>query len=271
MFSATAEGAETGTAACTQTIEPSARADQIVRVAECHEKAGHLLKAVELYQAAQRKLPSRKMAKRIQERLQVVLAQFATLRIDPSGLPSGARARAGEQTVDVGGPQRVEPGRIVIEVEAEGFQQVTQSVDLLPGEDRVVSLVMLPQSPPAPTPAPVSTPLRSSGSEGVQTTLGYVGIGVGGVGLATGAVFGVLTLKSASAVREGCPTTTTCSPEGASAARAGSIFGTLSTAAVAIGAACLAGGITLLVLRSDKGRTMRAQAADGIINFSGEF
>jgi hypothetical protein len=84
-----------------------------------------------------------------------------------------------------------------------------------------------------------------------QKTVGYVLGGVGLVGLAVGAVAGVMVLEKKSTVDDNCDAARRCNQEGFDAAESGRTLGVVTTAGLVVGALGLASG-AYLILSSPK-------------------
>jgi len=128
-----------------------------------------------------------------------------TLIIDDASVPSDA----------LGGERLLNPGLHRIATRAEGYVPAETSVTLREGESRDVSLILAREaSTGAPLPGPngISTSPHAThdGSpSGTQRNLAIASFAVGGVGLLTGAVSGILALNaksslSGSACATGC-------------------------------------------------------------------
>lgn len=109
----------------------------------------------------------------------------------------------------LGARKPANPGERHIVVSAKGFISKELKVALAEGADKTIEVELLPQ--PKPKPIVVRTPVVESPAEieverktQRNRTLAYVGFGVGGIGLATGAVAGILWLKARSDIVDAC-------------------------------------------------------------------
>jgi hypothetical protein len=109
------------------------------------------------------------------------------LKIDGAIVPPEAHAL----------PRRLNPGRHVILVEAEGFVPAKQHIALSEGEAKRASIELVRGSSPPPDSV---EPTRGGGT----SPLVYIGFGVGAAGLAVGSVAGALSLSKASSAKENC-------------------------------------------------------------------
>lgn len=103
------------------------------------------------------------------------------------------------------------------------------------------------QSPSAPPPPETSAARSSSGSPGAWKVAGFVLGGVGIVGLAVGAVFGVMAVSDKGSAH--CDANGYCDPGPLADARSAA---TVSTIAVAIGGGLLATGVALVLFAPER-------------------
>ena len=237
----------------------------------CEELDGHLVAALESYELALRRHPVVKLTRQLQARIGVIVPRLGSVRVDASAWPTGARVRAGTRVL-AGERPWVDPGRVAIAVDAPGFEESTQLVDVAPGEEKVVTLPAprpLAQAPAQPSGAlaigpPV--PLRSAApgrrpnappeEDSILRPLGYVGLAVGGAALVAGGLTGYLALNRGAVVRSECPTPRSCSARGEAAAHAGASFSTASNVALASGVVVVLGSLALVLLGAPKPRTV---------------
>ena len=252
-------------------IGPADTPEELHHRGHCEELDGHLVAALESYEMALRRHPVAKLTRQLQVRIGVIVPRLGSVRVDASAWPTGARVRAGTRVL-AGEHPWVYPGRVAIVVDAPGFEECTQLVDVAPGEEKAVAL-------PAPRPlAPVSAqpsgaiaigppaPLKSTApgrranaapeEESILRPLGYVGLAVGGAALVAGGVTGYLALNRGGVVRSECPTPRSCSARGEAAAHAGASFSTASNVALASGVVVALGSLALVLLGAPKPRTV---------------
>jgi hypothetical protein len=109
----------------------------------------------------------------------------------------------------IGAKQPVNPGTLLVKG-VRGEQVVEASLELGEGQFREVKLVFSPAAAPAAAPASVRPAPRlaapqAPASSSSQRVFGYVGLGLGGALLGTGAVFGALAAGDESDLAERCP------------------------------------------------------------------
>jgi hypothetical protein len=116
-----------------------------------------------------------------------------------------------------GTPTPVDPGEILVEVEAPGYQKWSETISIAEAEQKeatVPALVALPEPEKPPSSAPVqSVQLGSRPQDEGSTTTQQIGLVLGGVGLVgigVGSYFGVRAISKRSDAEEGC----TLGPEG---------------------------------------------------------
>jgi hypothetical protein len=131
------------------------------------------------------------------------------VRIDGETVPEAA----------LGEPRKVNPGTHEVAARIGSGETSRGTVSVKEGETgnltltvaAPVQLTAVPE-PPKPKPGENRMPLDTPRSSGVAPLL-LTGMIVGGVGLAVGAGFGLHALGKHSALKDACPTKTTCSPE----------------------------------------------------------
>jgi hypothetical protein len=137
----------------------------------------------------------------------------------------------------------IDPGEHSFHFEAPGQPPLDKKIVLRESEkDRRESVVIGTIPPKAPTPA--AAPAGSSWS--TQRTLAVIGVGVGVVGLASGAIFGGLTIKEKNAETSGCGTSS-CYPTAKDHYDNAITDGTVSTVAFIAGGVFVITGAVLWV------------------------
>jgi hypothetical protein len=159
----------------------------------------------------------------------------------------------------LGTRQPESPGERAVVVSASGFVAKTVQTTLTAGQDTALEIELLPEPVPKPVvailpAAPSPWVAEADRKEKRDRTLAYVSFGVSGVGLATGAVAGILWLKSRSDINSACGGLQ-CSARGGSEAmrfsddkRRYDTFGTISGIGFAVGVAGAATAAALLLL-----------------------
>ncbi|WP_437300854.1 hypothetical protein [Sorangium sp. So ce426] len=191
--------------------------------------------------AAQRELDA--LAPRIpQVLISVSGPDTAAVTIDDAPVPRAA----------LGVRRPVDPGDHVVRASAAGFAPIEVKVTLAEGASETVALQLKPVAPPAVKPRPPAAPLPDQGAPapgsggGSRTVLAIAALGLGGAGLAAGAVGGVLALGKHGDLSERCPAGR-CDPSLKGEIDSYHAMGTLSTIGFAIGAAGVGAGAFLLL------------------------
>ncbi len=267
------------------TADADASAEELLRRGQCAEAERHFIAAVKLYQLALRRSPSPQLARRLQTRSSDAVARLASVRIEPGSLPEGASATIASKSYELGTKHYVDPGKVDVEVSAPGYTTRTVTFDLGEGEERVLTIVLTPETASAPVvgppvtiaptpridpPATTGDPLLARPPDAPAGTtsfrpVGYATLAVGGAALIVGAVTGVMTLGRASDVRRECPTKTSCSADGAAAARSGSTLSTVSTVTVIGGSILALAGLGLVIWGGPKSPVRASVGTNGIV------
>ena len=272
-------------ATCSDTPDPQASAQDLFKQGRCEELGGRLLSALELYRSSLPRQISHAAEQRVQARIDVVARQLASVRVDAWSLPVGASVHVAGEVVELRARRRVDPGTVVVEAEAPGFQKYSQTLELAKGEDRVLSISLTPEevlwlppeqvlqgaAPPSARLVPSTAPperAEAGEASSAWTSLGWVSIAVGGSTLVAGGITGYLALKRAEYVQRECPNPTSCTPVGTSAARAGEALSTISTASFIAGAGLVVVGLAFL-LSAPSGRGLRLRSAVGGLSVTG--
>jgi hypothetical protein len=150
----------------------------------------------------------------------------------------------GKHVVTVRAPERVDQRYEISVAEGERQELSAQAGVAAPPRRQRTATTMSEQDPAADA-SPAAT---GSG----QRTAGFVILGLGAVGLATGAVTGGLALSKKAEMEDNCDARLLCNADGVDAADSGATFATVSTGAFIAGAAAAALG-TVLILTSDSG------------------
>jgi hypothetical protein len=251
------------------------RADELVHAPTLvldHARAlvglGRLGEAYQLYDAVlQEEVPAnapwvwRKATKDAQLELTALKPRVAWLTITLKG-PSEASVTVDGRLLpasDLGTRIPADPGERVFVASASGFITKDAKLVLTAGADATLELELVPEPAPAPVvivAPPESKPAREMDHKIARDhTLAYVSFGVAGIGLATGAVAGILWLNARSDVVASCGGLT-CDRFASDAEKSRSTqdkhrydtLGTISGVGFAVGLAGAAAGVTFLLL-----------------------
>jgi hypothetical protein len=248
------------------------------RLGECQVKGGQIVVGTETLNRVVREplLPNAPPAflaarQRAQQALAAALPRIGRLRIHLEGAP------ADKVTVTVDGvnvpsalfdgDRPTDPGAHEVKATAAGYKVASANVKLDEGAGAAVSLklepdpnaVLAPAPPPgasasaAPAPnaqsatgvAPASP--AASDTSGTRRGVAFASLGLGGVGVVLGSVFGILALSTKSTLNSMCPSKTDCPSSQQSNISALSTRATVSTVGFVVGVAGIGVGTVLLV------------------------
>jgi hypothetical protein len=243
------------------------------RLGECEVSIGHVVAGTEaLNRVVHETLPPTAPSAFVaaQQRATQVLAtaqpRIGKLRIHVDGAP------ADKVSVTVDGAavpaalfdaeRATDPGTHEVQATAVGYRTATSSVEVPPGADAAVwlKLDVDPNAGAVPPPPPPlgSTPAQTTmvpppngftpeaATTGPNRVPAYIAFGLGGAGIAVGAVFGILALGTKSTLDNECPNKV-CAPSAKSDVDNLSTRATISNVAFAVGAVGVAAGIVLFV------------------------
>jgi len=202
----------------------------------------------------------RALEKRIPKAVIVVkgpeTSDSVVVQLDGESFPSAA----------LGVKRPVDPGKHELTASAPGFAQSKKTFEVAEGKTVDVEIV-LSEGAAVVAPPPVGEGDDSSeqpdeptpdqpddeGGGGWMTPVGFVALGLGGVGLVVGGVTGALAIGERSELTDNCDGNR-CSSDDADTLDDYRLMGTLSTVGFVAGGILAAGGITLLILApSDDG------------------
>lgn len=228
----------------------------LMNLADCEENRGHLVAAIERYQAAapwfkagdERAAFSRQRSALLEKRVVRLVVRLAP------DTPAGAtveRDGAPLEAASLGVATRVDPGEHTFVVRAPGRPDVRAPMRFADGESREVLLFagtpVLPRAVTPPPPVPGPSPWHPPPPD---RTPAFVAFGVGGAGLVTGTVAGILALGAAGTAHDGCPNQVCTSQESVDAASRAKALGLVSTIGFGVGVLGVAAGTFLWVKAS---------------------
>lgn len=184
----------------------------------------------------------------------------------------------------------VDPGTHRVDASAPGYRMTESTVTVAPGKKSEVLLKLevdpnapapvVPPPPIAPTviapptdtkpaPAPAPPPEPSSGNPKLPA---YIALGVGGVGLAVGTIFGIMALGSKSTLDSACGADKGCPASAQSDIDAIGTRATISTIGFVVGAVGLAaGGVLFFTAGKPTQPNVRAWLTPGSAGVGGSF
>ena len=254
---------------CAGAIENLTRAEALYhaptilgRLGECQVQVGRIVEGTEnLNRVVREALPEDapeafvRARERAQQVLDQALPKIAKLKILVQPVPDKLEVHIGDKNVPLallGAERPTDPGTHVIVAEAPGYAPAKAEVTLAEGAADSVSLTLVEQ-PAAVKPPPTvaaSTPSDSdapsdSGSGGNNRTLAYVLWGVGGVGLATGAVTGLLAMGKKGDLEDTCAEPSRCPESSQGTIDSANRFALISNIGFGVGIAGAAAGTVL--------------------------
>lgn len=191
----------------------------------------------------------------------------ATVKIDGVPIPPAA----------LGVKRAADPGFPEVVVSAEGYEPLTQTVTVGPGEEKSieVSLRKLPEAPRAST-VEAEAPMTREGTN-TRRILTYVALGVGGASLVAGGVTGSLFLRKRADLNDECLDGGVCSSGSQNKIDTYRMFGTVSGVSLAVGVAGVGAGLALLFTepkptqKASAALTVRPLLGLGVVGAEGSF
>jgi len=243
----------------------SERLGTLLNLATCHEEQGKTASAWAEFNEAEafakrekdtkRQKYARKHADELEKRLARLSFTFpagmdsATLRLDGTEVGAGARGTA----------IPIDPGTHQIEVSAPGKKTWSTTLDI--ADEAKTTPVAVPEleaeavaepETTEPTPEPKQEPKPAAKKESGSSTLGWVALGVGVVGVGVGSYFGLTTFSKKKEADDHCgdaigqSDANRCDQQGLDLRDEAKSAATLSTIGFAVGAIGVGAGIYFL-------------------------
>jgi hypothetical protein len=297
---------------CNEAIENLERAEALYhaptilgRLGECQVELGRIVLGTENLNRVVREplaptappafLAAQQRAKTVLDRALPRIA-YLVVRVTPKDVPSAAVTVDGAPvpTALIGAERPTDPGAHDVSVKAPGYNEAKTNVTLGEGSHQEVALVLTvdPNAPVAnatPAPPPVTPPPQpvqpmqpapapAAPSSGRDHTLAYVLLGIGGAGLITGTITGIMAVSKKGSLS--CPNKQ-CPPGEHDALDSAKTLATISTVGFGVGIAGAAVGVVLLMTGGNKaeaapsaqlGRvTARPWASSQLLGLEGSF
>ncbi len=256
---------------CAGAVDKLARAEALYhaptilgRLGECQVALGKLVEGTEnLNRVIREPLPSNappayaQARDRAQGVLDAALPRIAKLRIVVEPNVAGLEVLVGDKTVPsalLGAERPTDPGTHQIVARAPGYRPASAEVTLAEGGAESVSLALIaeevaaPPPEPPPEPPPQNTPPAQptdTGAQGSDKTLAYVLWGVGGVGLLTGTVTGVMAMGKKGDLDDQCTSSGECPSKSQDTLDSAKTLALVSTIGFGVGIAGAAAGTVL--------------------------
>lgn len=189
---------------------------------------------------------------------------------DPSDVALSIDGRAASSSI-LGKARLINPGTHQVQARA-GSMQKSVSVDSALGKEASVTLDLSPvaqgKNPPATPPASGDT---SSSPPSTRRTLGWIGVGVGGAGVALGSVMGGLALSKRSSLKsDGC-TDTVCPTKKQSDVDHLNTLRAVSTVGFIAGGVLASAGVVLLLTAPSSEHPVSAILSGNSVTLTGSF
>jgi hypothetical protein len=186
----------------------------------------------------------------VKDELAAARSRVGVVHLRAGGLPPGA-------TVTVGGypvagpalekPVVVAPGSTVVVARAEGYAELSRTVEVAAGGETEVTIQLVPDRPSAPPPAATTVaPPETSGRSPLRTAALVTGA-FGVVNLAGFVVLGVIHNAKYSRLEDECPNKQ-CPASLRDTADSGKTFQTLANTSLVIGAVGVSAGAILFAV-----------------------
>lgn len=202
---------------------------------------------------------------------------WLTIRVEGA---DAARVLLDDQEVSqasLGARRAVDPGRLTVVAEAEGFLPARDTIELGEGKTGEIDLVLVrdPNYEPPAKPHEGERVIVVEGGSPRQRVPAYMAYGVGGAGMLLGGVSTVLMLLTRSDLEEQCAAQQ-CPPEAADDLSKYRTYGTLAAVGFGVGLAGLGVGTYFLLSEtpgSAKARSypVTAYVSPGYVRVSGRF
>jgi hypothetical protein len=262
------------TGKCSEAIDKLERAEQLYhaptileRLGECQIELGQIVAGTENLQRVLREplgpnppAAYREAQERARKALDQALPRIAKLTVNVTAPPGATyEVTLNGKTLPValvGVERPIDPGEYQVVVSGEGLVPMQQSVTLATGAAESVTLTVAAVPPETTTPGPitepppVTPPPSAGGGSNHGKTLriaGFALIGVGGVGIVGGTVFGLQAMGKKSDLDDTC-LNSVCPPAAQDDIDALKSSATLSTVGFGVGLGAAAVG-TVLVLQ----------------------
>jgi hypothetical protein len=144
---------------------------------------------------------------------------------------------------ELGVKRPTDPGSHVVRAEAPGYKAAEMSFQLAEGGMAETKL-KLEKDVVAAAPVDTGKAVEADTSKGGNKTLAYVALGVGGVGIAVGAITGIVAIGKHGTLKDKCPDGK-CPDDAKSDVDSYKTMGTLSTVGFIVGGVGIAAGAVL--------------------------
>ena len=253
---------------CDDAVDKLARAEQLYhaptvlgRLGECQVLLGKLVEGSENLQRVVREpLPAnappayvkaRDRAKKMLDVAKPRIAKLIVKVVAPAKTEVEVQLDAEPLSSALVGAERpTDPGDHVVVATAVGMKRAEEKFELQESETKTVTITLVPDPSykPPTAPVPKETPKR-------DRTLAWASLGVGGAGLAMGAIFGGLALGKKGSLDGQCTADKICGPGAQSDLDAAQTLATISTVGFIVGGVGVAAAVVLFLWPDPKPET----------------
>ncbi len=171
----------------------------------------------------------------------------------------------------IGKPRLINPGSHRVEAQL-GAVQKSATVELLAGKEASVMLELGPgvaRNGPVAQPPPIGD--NSSAPSSMRRTLGWVGIGAGGVGIALGSVMGALTISKRASLKDSGCSDTRCPHDKQAQVDRLNTFRSVASVGFIAGGVLATSGIVLLLTAPSSEHQLAAAVTGESVALTGRF
>lgn len=276
---------------CATAIDKLARAEALYhaptilgRLGECQVALGKLVEGTEnLNRVIREPLPPNappayaQARERAQGVLDTALPKIAKLRIVVEPNVEGLEVLVGDKPVPaalLGAERPTDPGTHQIVARAPGYRPASAEVTLAEGGAESVSLTLVAdesaapppvQTQPEPPPAQVPPPAQptDAGVQRSDKTLAYVLWGVGGAGLLTGTITGIMAVSKKGDLEDECTPSKQCPSSAEGTLDSAKTLALVSTIGFGVGIAGAAAGTVLYFMAPESSAALPSFHAYG--------
>lgn len=251
----------------------------LLNLAECYEQVGKTASAWAEYREAislARLAGSKEREELATERAKALEPKLSRLAIKVTGDAAGVTiTRDGEavESAELGQAIPVDPGKHVIEASAPGKQKFSQTIEIGDNADsKTVEIPALAEGTGGGAVPPGDEPAASKSDGSTQRTIGLIVGGVGIVGVAVGAVFGLQASSKWDDAKAKCDDYPYgCGSDGVSLADDANSAATISTIGFIAGGVLIAGGATLFLTAGSSDDKVSLGIGPGSVRIRGRF
>jgi hypothetical protein len=229
-----------------ESLRHEAAAGTQLNLADCEQRSGHLARALGLFEAGRAHLPPGDFrAPFADERIAALSKQVPDVILSVRGAPpAGVRFFCDGEEMPAGVATRVDTGGHILVVRAPSRSEQKIEFVLGAGEHRVLEVDMRGAEGDARSSSGLSSAPEAPASHSGRPAAAYVAGSIGIVGLAVGAITGIMTMQAANTYKGHC-NAGQCDSTGLDAASTGRTLQVVSPIGFAVGAVGIGAGAWL--------------------------